>query len=82
MEELLAGAVEDEHAGRLSLRAVAECVAAAEIAVEQALTEDPVAAQAAMAAALAHEERLREQIAVAGVTAPVSRWRERRSWGP
>ncbi|MFE9620412.1 hypothetical protein [Streptomyces sp. NPDC006384] len=47
VEGLLAGAVEDEHTGRLSLRAVAERVAAAE---------------AAMAAALACEEKLREQI--------------------
>ncbi|MFC8949521.1 hypothetical protein [Streptomyces rochei] len=63
VEGLLAGAVEDEHAGHLSLRAVAERVAAAETAAkEQAAAGEPAAAQAAMAAALAHEEKLREQI--------------------
>ncbi|WP_235787257.1 hypothetical protein [Streptomyces mutabilis] len=56
-------AVEDEHAGHLSLRAVAERVAAAETAAkEQAAAGDPAGAQAAMAAALAHEEKLKEQI--------------------
>ncbi|MEU4077727.1 hypothetical protein [Streptomyces venezuelae] len=63
VEGLLAGAVEDEHAGHLSLRAVAERVAAAETAAkEQAASGEPAAAQAAMAAALAHEEKLEEQI--------------------
>ncbi|MBQ0891115.1 hypothetical protein KBZ94_40445 [Streptomyces sp. RM72] len=63
VEGLLVGAVEDEHAGHLSLRAVAERVAAAETAAkEQAASGDPAGAQAAMAAALAHEEVLREQI--------------------
>lgn len=63
VEGLLAGAVEDEHTGHLSLRAVAERVAAAETAAkEQAATEDPAAADAAMVAALTHEEKLREQI--------------------
>ncbi|MFF8992615.1 hypothetical protein ACF09H_22300 [Streptomyces sp. NPDC014983] len=63
VEGLLAGAVEDEHAGHLSLRAVAERVAAAEAAAkEQAAAGDPAAAQAAMVAALVHEEKLREQM--------------------
>ncbi|MFE0857287.1 hypothetical protein [Streptomyces mutabilis] len=63
VEGLLAGAVEDEHAGHLSLRAVAELVAAAETAAkEQAASGDPAGAQGAMAAALAHEEMLRERI--------------------
>lgn len=63
VEGLLAGAVEDEHAGHLSLHAVAERVAAAEKAAEDlAAAGDPAAAQAAMAAALAQEEKLREQI--------------------
>ncbi len=64
VEGLLAGAVEDEHAGHLSLHAVAGRVAAAEEAAEDlAAAGDPAAAQAAMAAALAQEEKLREQIA-------------------
>ncbi|MFC8704902.1 hypothetical protein ACFUIV_22325 [Streptomyces anulatus] len=64
VEGLLAGAVEDEHSGHLSLHAVAERVAAAEEAAEDlAAAGDPAAAQAAMAAALAQEEKLRDQIA-------------------
>ncbi|WP_274036751.1 hypothetical protein [Streptomyces sp. MMBL 11-1] len=63
-EGLLAGAVEDEHAGHLSLHAVAERVAAAEEAAEDlAAAGDPAAAQAAMAAALAAEEEMRERVA-------------------
>ncbi|MEU5137022.1 hypothetical protein [Streptomyces californicus] len=63
VEGLLAGAVEDEHAGHLSLHTVAERVAAAEKAAEDlAAAGDPAAAQTAMAAALAQEEKLREQI--------------------
>lgn len=63
VEGLLARAVEDEHTGHLSLRAVAERVAAAEDAAkEQAVAGDPAAAEAAMAAAQAHEKKLREQM--------------------
>ncbi|MFJ6438710.1 hypothetical protein [Streptomyces sp. NPDC091416] len=64
VEGLLVGAVEDEHAGHLSLHAVAERVAAAEEAAEDlAVAGDPAPARAAMAAALAAEEEIRERIA-------------------
>ncbi|MFE2046382.1 hypothetical protein ACFXAZ_36770 [Streptomyces sp. NPDC059477] len=64
VEGLLAGAVDDEHAGHLSLRAVAERVAAAESAAEERTAAgDPAAAHAAVAAALAHDQKMREQIA-------------------
>ncbi|MFE6274093.1 hypothetical protein ACFVQ9_35490 [Streptomyces goshikiensis] len=64
VEELLAGAVEAEHAGHLSLRAVVERVAAAEQAAKERETAgDRAGAEAAMAAALAQEEELTEQIA-------------------
>ncbi|MFF6829961.1 hypothetical protein [Streptomyces longwoodensis] len=63
VEGLLAGAVDAEHAGHLSLRAVAERVAAAATAAkEQAAAGDPAGAEAAMVAAFAQEEKLREQI--------------------
>lgn len=61
VEGLLAGAVEDEHAGHLYLRAVVERVAAAE--ARAAGIEDGAAAQEVVAAALAAEEEMRERIA-------------------
>ncbi|MFF0059628.1 hypothetical protein ACFYRI_35125 [Streptomyces microflavus] len=64
VEVLLTGAVEDEHAGHLSLRAVAERVAAAEArAKEAADAGDAAAAEAVVTAALAREEEMRELIA-------------------
>lgn len=60
VEGLLGGAVEDEHAGHLSLRAVVERVAAAE--AHAAGTEDAAAAQALVEAALVREEEMRELI--------------------
>jgi hypothetical protein len=65
VEWLLAGAVDDEHTGHLSLRAVVERVSAAEeTATELASAGDPAAAEAVVAAALAGEEEMRELIAV------------------
>ncbi len=64
-EALLADAVEDEHAGHQSLRAVAERMAAAEAQAADALADggDAAAAEALVAAALVHEEEMRELIA-------------------
>ncbi|WP_030720239.1 hypothetical protein [Streptomyces griseus] len=59
VEGLLQGAVDDEHTGHLSLRAVAERVAAAEAQA----AEGVAAAEAVVAAAMADEEELRELIA-------------------
>ncbi|MGQ4364257.1 hypothetical protein [Streptomyces sp. SAS_272] len=61
VEGLLGGAVDDEHAGHLSLRAVVERVAAAE--AQAAGTEDAAAAQTLVEAALVREEEMRELIA-------------------
>ncbi|WP_232792165.1 hypothetical protein [Actinacidiphila yeochonensis] len=61
VEGLLAGAVEDEHAGHLALRAVVERVADAE--ARAAGTGDGAAAEELVAAALAAEEEMRERIA-------------------
>ncbi|WP_279617143.1 hypothetical protein [Streptomyces regalis] len=64
VEGLLAGAVDDEHAGHLSLRAVAERAAAAEARAKKALAAgDVAAAEAVVAAAVAGEEEARELIA-------------------
>ncbi|MBW8797851.1 MAG: hypothetical protein JF597_30975 [Streptomyces sp.] len=64
VEGLLAGAVDDEHAGHLSLRAVAERVATAEAKAKEALAaRDVAAAEAVVAAAVAGEEEARELIA-------------------
>ncbi|MGY5124336.1 hypothetical protein [Streptomyces nigrescens] len=65
VEALLADAVEDEHAGHQSLRAVAERMAAAEAQAADALADggDAAAAEAVVVAALMHEERMRELIA-------------------
>ncbi|MEU2619699.1 hypothetical protein ABZ642_16470 [Streptomyces sp. NPDC007157] len=65
VERLLAGAVDDEHAGHRSLRAVAERVAAAENQAAEVLAGGghASAAEAVVAAAVAEEERAREVIA-------------------
>ncbi|MFE6157249.1 hypothetical protein, partial [Streptomyces sp. NPDC057889] len=64
VEGLLAGAVDDEHAGHLSLRAVAERVAAAEARAKEALAAgDIAAAEAVVAAAVAGEDEARALIA-------------------
>ncbi|WP_411101066.1 hypothetical protein [Streptomyces sp. x-45] len=68
VEALLAGAVEDEHAGHQSLRAVAERMAAAEAQAADALADggNVAAAKEVLAAALMHEEEMRELIAEEG----------------
>ncbi|MET8582215.1 hypothetical protein ABZX39_15190 [Streptomyces collinus] len=65
VEALLASAVEDEHAGHQSLRAVAERMAAAETQAADALADggNADAAKAVLTAALMHEEDIRELIA-------------------
>lgn len=65
VEALLADAVEDEHAGDQSLRAVAERMTAAEALAADAVTDgaDAAAAEAMVAAPLVHEEEVRELIA-------------------
>ncbi|WP_192583628.1 hypothetical protein [Streptomyces albicerus] len=64
VEGLLQDAVDDEHIGHLSLRAVAERAVAAEARAKKALAaEGAAAAQAAIAAAMADEDELQELLA-------------------